>query len=290
MSKNRIREHALDFKKKIAFNKFTMNKNAQILIKERSNNGVLRLIMNDLVSKNSLSEEMMNLLLDEFKSASKDESIKVIVLAANGNVFSAGHNLKEITAARQNKDKGGKYFKNLFELCSALMQLIISVPQPVIAEVDGIATAAGCQLVASCDLAIATQESKFATPGVNIGLFCSTPMVALSRNVGRKDAMQMLLTGDLISAKKAKKIGLINDVIDKNELDEAVKDLSAKIASKSSMTIKTGKKAFYVQAEMDLSKAYAYTSKVMAENLLNEDAKEGIDAFINKRSPDWKDE
>ena len=267
-----------------------MNKNSQILIKERSDHGVLRLTMNDLVSKNSLSEEMMNDLIAEFKSASKDKSIKAIVLAANGNVFSAGHNLKEITSARENKDKGEKYFKDLFDLCSALMQLIINVPQPVIAEVDGVATAAGCQLVASCDLAIATQESKFATPGVNIGLFCSTPMVALSRNIGRKDAMQMLLTGDLISAKKAKKIGLINDVIDKNKLDVAIKDLSSKIASKSSITIRTGKRAFYTQAEMDLSKAYEYTSKVMTENLLNEDAKEGIDAFISKRSPDWKDE
>ena len=267
-----------------------MNKNIQLLIKERSDQGILRLTMNDLVSKNSLSEEMMCSLINEFKNASKDSSIKVIILAGNGNVFSAGHNLKEITTARENEDEGEKYFKEVFHLCSTLMQLIIDVPQPVIAEVDGIATAAGCQLVASCDLAIATQESKFATPGVNIGLFCSTPMVALSRSVGRKDAMQMLLTGDLISAKKAKEIGLINDVIGKNELDTAIKELTTKIASKSFMTIKTGKKAFYAQAEMDLSKAYEYTSTVMAENLLKNDAKEGIDAFINKRSPEWKDE
>ena len=267
-----------------------MNKNIQLLIKERSDQGILRLTMNDLVSKNSLSEEMMCFLINEFKNASRDSSIKVIILAGNGNVFSAGHNLKEITTARENEDKGEKYFKGVFNLCSTLMQLIIDVPQPVIAEVDGIATAAGCQLVASCDLAIATQESQFATPGVNIGLFCSTPMVALSRSVGRKDAMQMLLTGDLISAKKAKEIGLINDVIGKNELETTIKELTTKIASKSFMTIKTGKKAFYAQAEMDLSKAYEYTSKVMAENLLKNDAKEGIDAFINKRSPDWKDE
>jgi enoyl-CoA hydratase/carnithine racemase len=274
----------------MAFNKSVMNKNVQLLIKEKSDQGILRLTMNDLVSKNSLSEEMMCSLINEFKNASKDSSIKVIILAGNGNVFSAGHNLKEITTARENEDEGEKYFKEVFNLCSTLMQLIIDVPQPVIAEVDGIATAAGCQLVASCDLAIATQESKFATPGVNIGLFCSTPMVALSRSVGRKDAMQMLLTGDLISAKKAKEIGLINDVIGKNELDTAIKELTTKIASKSFMTIKTGKKAFYAQAEMNLSKAYEYTSKVMAENLLKNDAKEGIDAFINKRSPDWKDE
>jgi enoyl-CoA hydratase/carnithine racemase len=267
-----------------------MDKNLPILIKEKSDKGVLRLTMNDLACKNALSNKMLSALLDEIKNASVDKCIRVIVLRANGKVFSAGHDLKEIKEARNNSDEGKIFFQELFSLCSSLMQLIINVPQPVIAEVDGIATAAGCQLVASCDLAISSQESKFATPGVNIGLFCSTPMVALSRSIGKKNVMQMLLTGDLISAKKAKEIGLINDVIGKNELDTAIKELTTKIASKSFMTIKTGKKAFYAQAEMDLSKAYEYTSKVMAENLLKNDAKEGIDAFINKRSPDWKDE
>ena len=265
-----------------------MNKNEQLLIKERSDQGILRLTMNDLVSKNSLSEEMMCSLINEFKNASKDSSIKVIILAGNGNVFSAGHNLKEITTARENEDKGEKYFKGVFNLCSTLMQLIIDVPQPVIAEVDGIATAAGCQLVASCDLAIATQESKFATPGVNIGLFCSTPMVALSRNINKKSAMEMLLTGDFIDAKKAKEIGLINHLVQKEELTLEVTKLAEKIASKSSMTVSIGKQAFYAQAEMDLSSAYKYTSQVMKDNLLKHDAREGINAFIEKRSPDWK--
>ena len=267
-----------------------MGKSSPILIKEKTDHRVLRLIMNDLASKNALSNKMLGSLLDEIRNASTDKSIKVIVLAANGDVFSAGHDLKEINAARKDADEGKIFFQSLFNLCSTLMQLIISAPQPVIAEIDGVATAAGCQLVASCDLAIASQESKFATPGVNIGLFCSTPMVALSRNIGKKDAMQMLLTGDMISAKKAKEIGLINDVVSKNELSSAVRELSEKIASKSSMTIKTGKKAFYAQAEMSLSEAYEYTSEIMTKNLIQYDAMEGINAFIDKRSPNWKDE
>ena len=267
-----------------------MEKNINILIKEKSDKGVLRLIMNNTDQKNPLSESMMSMLMEEIKGASSDQSIRVIVLAATGNVFSSGHDLKEITAARESEDNGEVYFKNLFDYCSSLMQLIVNAPQPVIAEVDGVATAAGCQLVASCDLAIASNESKFATPGVNLGLFCSTPMVALSRNVNKKNAMEMLLTGDFISAEKAKEIGLINNAVSKDELTSEVVGLAEKIASKSTMTVATGKKAFYVQAEMDLSKAYQYTSKTMTENLLKHDAKEGIDAFIEKRSPDWKDQ
>ena len=267
-----------------------MDNNSPILIKEKSDKGVLCLTMNDLACKNALSNKMLSILLDEIKNASIDKSIKVIVLKANGDVFSAGHDLKELKEARNNSDEGKVFFQELFNLCSSLMQLIINVPQPVIAEIDGVATAAGCQLVASCDLAISSQESKFATPGVNIGLFCSTPMVALSRNIGKKNAMQMLLTGDLISAQKAKEIGLINDVVSKNKLDSTVRELSEKIASKSSMTVETGKKAFYAQAEMSLTEAYKYTSKVMTENLIQHDAKEGIDAFIEKRSPNWKGE
>ena len=245
--------------------------------------------MNNLDQKNALSENMMNILIDEIKAASSDPSIKVIVLAANGNVFCSGHDLKEITAARENEDSGEDYFKNLFNSCSSLMELIVNIPQPVIAEVDGVATAAGCQLVASCDLAIASHESKFATPGVNIGLFCSTPMVALSRNVNKKNAMEMLLTGDFINAEKAKEIGLINNTAPKEALTIEVSKLAEKIASKSSVTVSIGKKAFYAQAEMNLSEAYKYTSQIMKDNLLNDDAKEGIDAFIEKRSPDWKD-
>tara|TARA_B100000902_G_scaffold371008_1_gene396619 strand:+ start:6327 stop:7130 length:804 start_codon:yes stop_codon:yes gene_type:complete len=267
-----------------------MDKNSQILIKEKSDGSVMHLIMNDSECMNALSEKMLRSLIAAFKRSSEDKSIKVIVLSANGNVFSAGHNLKEMQEARKHEDEGKVFFKNLFDLCSSLMQLIINAPQPVIAEIDGVATAAGCQLVASCDLAIASQESKFGAPGVNIGLFCSTPMVALSRNIGKKDAMEMLLTGDLISAKKAKEVGLINSVVKKNKLGSAIKELSQKIANKSSMTVKTGKKAFYTQAEMDLSEAYEYTSKIMTENLAQHDAKEGIDAFIEKRSPNWKNE
>ncbi len=267
-----------------------MKENLNILIKEKSNKGVLRLIMNNADQKNTLSENMMSNLMDEIKEASSDQSIRVIILAATGNVFSSGHDLKEITAARESEDEGEIYFKNLFDYCSSLMQLIVNTPQPVIAEVDGVATAAGCQLVASCDLAIASHESKFATPGVNLGLFCSTPMVALSRNVNKKNAMEMLLTGDFISSEKAKDIGLINNVVSKEELSSEVAKLAEKIASKSTMTVATGKKAFYAQAEMGLSAAYQYTSKTMTDNLLKHDAKEGINAFIEKRSPDWKDE
>ncbi len=263
--------------------------NENILIKEKSERGILRLTMNNSDQKNPLSEIMMSLLTNEIKRASSDKSVRVIVLAATGNVFSSGHDLKEITTARESEDNGEAYFKKLFDYCSSLMQLIVNTPQPVIAEVDGVATAAGCQLVASCDLAIASRESKFATPGVNLGLFCSTPMVALSRNVNKKNAMEMLLTGDFINAVKAQEIGLINNTVSKEELTLEVNKLAEKIASKSTMTVATGKKAFYAQAEMDLSKAYQYTSKTMTDNLLKHDAKEGINAFIEKRLPIWKD-
>ena len=266
-----------------------MKENLNILIKEKSEKGVLRLTMNNSDQKNPLSENMMSMLMEEIKGASLDQSVRVIVLAATGNVFSSGHDLKEITAARESEDNGEVYFKSLFDYCSSLMQLIVNAPQPVIAEVDGVATAAGCQLVASCDLAIASYESKFATPGVNLGLFCSTPMVALSRNVNKKNAMEMLLTGDFISAEKAKEIGLINDTVAKENLSLEVNKLAEKIASKSSMTVSTGKQAFYAQAEMVLSDAYDYTSKTMTDNLLKYDAQEGISAFIEKRSPNWKD-
>ena len=232
---------------------------------------------------------MIQNLTDELEASSSDHSIRVIVIGANGNVFCSGHDLKEITVARESDDSGEGFFQKLFDHCSTLMQLIVNLPQPVIAEVDGIATAAGCQLVATCDLAIASTESKFATPGVNIGLFCSTPMVALSRNVQKKNAMEMLLTGDFINAEKAKEIGLINNVVEKENLSKEVNKLAEKIASKSSMTVSIGKKAFYAQAEMDLLEAYKHTSKIMSDNLLKDDAKEGIDAFIEKRKPDWKD-
>ena len=251
--------------------------------------GILRLTLDDENNKNALSEAMIDELTEAINAANDNKEVKVIIIASNGNVFCSGHNLKEITAARNNNDKGESYFMNLFELCSSLMQLIVSCSKPVIAEVDGIATAAGCQLVASCDLAISSSTAKFATPGVNIGLFCSTPMVGLSRNVSKKEAMKMLLTGDMIDAVEAKRISLINDYVSDDKLEESVNNLALKISKKSSMTVKIGKEAFYKQAEMSLYDAYAYTSVVMAQNTLNDDAKEGISSFIEKRDPNWQD-
>ena len=261
----------------------------KILLKDKIDNGILRLTLNNPKNQNTLSELMIDLLKKAFSDAATDQSIKVIILAANGPIFCAGHDLKEITDARKSQDSGTDYFKQLFDSCSELMQMIVSNPKPVIAEVDGIATAAGCQLVASCDLALATNDSKFATPGVNIGLFCSTPMVALSRNVAKKHAMEMLLTGDMIDSKNAKAIGLINNHVSKDLLMEKTLSIANKIANKSAMTVKMGKQAFYIQSELELSEAYKYTSKIMVENMLKEDAKEGIDAFINKRNPQWTD-
>ena len=252
-------------------------------------NGILRIILDDEGNKNALSEVMISELIKAISDANNSKEVKVIIIASTGNVFCSGHNLKEITAARNNNDEGASYFKNLFELCSSLMQLIVSCPKPVIAEVRGIATAAGCQLVASCDLAISSNTAQFATPGVNIGLFCSTPMVALSRNVSKKEAMKMLLTGDMIDAVEAKRISLINDHVSEDKLEDSVNSLAQKISKKSLMTIKTGKEAFYKQYEMSLSDAYEYTSMVMVQNTLRDDAKEGITSFIEKRDPNWQD-
>ena len=266
-----------------------MKKKNDIVFLNNIDNGITRLTLNDENSGNSLSEEMMTALEDKIKSLSLDKRVKVIIIDAIGSIFSSGHNLKEITNARQNDDKGETYFKNLFDQCSQLMQLIVNCPKPIIAEVDGIATAAGCQLVASCDLAISSSEARFATPGVNIGLFCSTPMVALSRNVKKKDAMKMLLTGDLIDASEAKRIGLINDFVSSDDLKTNVNNLANKIAKKPSLTIETGKKAFYRQHELDLADAYDYTSQIMSENILDHDAIEGIGSFLEKRKPNWQD-
>ena len=251
--------------------------------------GVLRLTLNDPDNKNALSEFMMQKLINAITEASKDNSVKVIVIASTGNVFCSGHNLKEIKEARRAKDSGESFYLELFKTCSYLMQLIVNCSKPVIAEVSGIATAAGCQLVASCDLAVSSKSAKFATPGVNIGLFCSTPMVALSRNVSKKDSMKMLLTGDMINADEAKRISLINDFVTEEELTESVMDLAEKISKKSAAVIAIGKKAFYKQAELNLFDAYEYTSRVMAENTLKDDAKEGIESFLEKRDPNWSD-
>ena len=244
--------------------------------------------MDDQRSRNALSEIMMKSLIEELTKVYSNDAVRVVVIASNGPVFSAGHDLKEITKVRNQNDFGEEYFKKLFDTCSALMKLIVAHPKPVIAEVSGIATAAGCQLVASCDLATSSDSAQFATPGVNIGLFCSTPMVALSRNVSKKHAMEMLLTGDMINAKKAKDIGLINNHFQPEELTKETMVLANKIASKSSSTVSVGKGAFYTQSELDLYAAYEYTSQVMVKNILQEDAKEGIDAFLEKRSPEWE--
>ncbi len=260
----------------------------KILEINQTSEGVLRLVLNDPKNKNALSHEMMMQLKEQLSKASTENSIKVIIIAAVGDVFCSGHNLKELTDARSNEDNGESYFLDLFNLCSSLMQIIISCSKPVIAEVNGIATAAGCQLVASCDLAIASDTSKFATPGVNIGLFCSTPMVALSRNVSKKDSMKMLLTGDMIDAPEAKRISLINDHVSAEKLSDNVMSLAKKITTKPLSTVKIGKEAFYRQYEMSLSEAYEYTSKVMTKNSLADDAKEGITSFLEKRDPTWQ--
>ena len=260
-----------------------MKKIANIIIKQ-SNNGISRIILNEPKSYNALSLSMLQSLIKIFKEFDKDENTKVIIIEGAGKGFSGGHDLKEIKSL-----KGKKEYLKLFNLCSKLMINIVNNSKPVIAKVHGAAFAAGCQLVATCDLALSTDDAIFATPGVNIGLFCSTPMVALSRNVNRKKAMKMLLTGDPVSAQHAKEIGLINDHFDDSALEEEVLKLAENIASKSKKVVKIGKKAFYKQLEMPLDKAYKYTSRVMSENMMALDAKEGISAFLEKRTPKWKD-
>jgi enoyl-CoA hydratase/carnithine racemase len=251
--------------------------------------GVAILTLNQPQSRNTLSEAMLEALGDALTAIAHDESVHAVVLAANGPAYCAGHDLKELSRHRSQSDGGRAYFKHIMTMCSTMMQQIVMLPQPVIAAVQGPASAAGCQLVASCDLAIASRAAKFATPGVHIGLFCSTPMVALSRDVSRKHAMEMLLTGDLISAEEAARIGLINRVVaNGRERDEAIK-LARGIAEKSALTVKIGKQGFYRQLEMSLSEAYEYTAEVMVENMLKHDAKEGMGAFIDKRAPKWKD-
>ena len=245
--------------------------------------GICTLTLNRPKKRNPLSTQMLGALQDALNDIAEDKSIKVAILAGNGPVFSAGHDLKEM---RANTDFA--FIHKLFLQCSQMMLSLTRLPQPVIAKVHGIATAAGCQLVASCDLAVSSDDATFATPGVNIGLFCSTPMVAVSRKVSRKKTMKMILTGDPIDAKYAKEIGLINDHYPLSKLEDEVLKLAKKIASKSNLTIKIGKKAFYKQLEMPLNKAYKYTSKVMTKNMLALDAKEGISAFLEKRNPHWQ--
>jgi enoyl-CoA hydratase/carnithine racemase len=249
--------------------------------------GVLRLVLNRPEARNALSSELMGALQAALDGAAADNATRVVVIAANGPVFSSGHDLKELTSRRADGDKGRAAYAALFTQCSALMQAIVRHPKPVIAQVQGVATAAGCQLVASCDLAIASSAARFATPGVNIGLFCSTPMVALSRTVGRKAAMEMLLTGDMIDADQAVRIGLINRSVAPEALEADVMALAGRIAAKPRATIRTGKDAFHRQIEMPQDAAYDYVSKVMTENMLDAEAIEGIGAFLEKREPTW---
>jgi enoyl-CoA hydratase/carnithine racemase len=247
------------------------------------------LTLNRPQTRNSLSEAMLEALGDSLTAIAHDASVRAVVLAANGPAFSAGHDLKELTSHRADDDRGRAYFKHIMTMCSTMMQQIVTMPQPVIAVVQGIATAAGCQLVASCDLAVASQAAKFATPGVNLGLFCSTPMVALARNVSRKHAMEMLLTGEMISAEHAARIGLVNRIVAPGTEREEALRIAKIIASKSAVTVKIGKEALYRQLEMPLAEAYKYASEVMVENMLVRDAAEGIGAFIEKREPKWED-
>lgn len=248
------------------------------------------LTLNRPAQRNSLSEALIARLHQALADIAADNAVRAVVIAANGPAFCAGHDLKELTALRAGDDRGRAAFARLMTACSAMMQAIVHLPKPVVAAVQGIATAAGCQLVASCDLAVASETASFATPGVDIGLFCSTPMVALSRNVPRKQAMEMLLTGEPVPAVRARDIGLINRVVPAGTERDAAIALAQQVALKSAYTVKLGKEAFYRQAELSLADAYRYAAEVMTENMLARDAEEGIQAFIEKRTPIWRDE
>lgn len=250
--------------------------------------GVTRITLDDPARRNALSLAMMAALHGALDAAAADPTVRVIILAARGPAFCAGHDLKELTAHRTDADRGRAFFETTMQTCAKLMTAIVRLPKPVIAEIAGVATAAGCQLVASCDLAVASQKATFATPGVHIGLFCSTPMVALTRNLSRKHAMEMLLTGAPVHADEAARLGLVNRVAAPEDLCAETESLARVIASKSPLTVKIGKEAFYAQAEMSLDDAYALTARVMVENMLARDAEEGIDAFIGKRAPVWE--
>jgi enoyl-CoA hydratase/carnithine racemase len=247
------------------------------------------LTLNRPQARNALSEALLQALETELTAIAADTAVRAVVIAANGPVFSAGHDLKELTARRSDGDHGRAYFTHIMRLCSTVMLKIVHLPQPVIAAVQGTATAAGCQLVASCDLAVASAAAHFATPGINIGLFCSTPMVALSRNVPAKHAMEMLLTGDAISAEDAARIGLVNHVVAAGTERDAALALAHRIAAKSRHVVNIGKEAFYRQIDMDLARAYDYAAEIMVENMMARDAAEGISAFIEKRSARWED-
>jgi len=258
------------------------------ILERNDKNSVAYILLNSPDTLNSLSDEMLGALTKEFEKLKNDKKIRAVVLEGAGKAFCAGHNLKEMTKGRKAEDGGKAYFLDLFKRCARMMMLIQKLPQPVIAKVHGIATAAGCQLVATCDLAIAEKSTKFGVNGVNIGLFCSTPMVALSRNITRKKAFEMLTTGDFISAEQAKTLGLINRVVEIENFDLETEKLAEQIASKLGVAVKIGKEAFYKQLEMPISEAYEYTGRVMAENMMFRQTEKGIDAFLNKREPTWE--
>jgi enoyl-CoA hydratase/carnithine racemase len=260
-----------------------VQENEPVLL-EALGRGVLRLTLNRPAQRNALSVELMTALAEALDRAAADRNVRVVVIAGAGPAFCAGHDLREMRS-----DNRREAYAAAFAQSSALMLKIVQLPKPVIAEVHGVATAAGCQLVATCDLAVAADDARFATPGVDIGLFCSTPMVALTRAVGRKAAMEMLLTGELVDAATARAIGLLNRVVPKAELTAATTALAEQIAAKSSFTIAIGKEAFYRQTELDLAEAYRYAAEVMTRNMLARDAAEGIDAFLGKRPPVWQD-
>ncbi|MGR3291537.1 MAG: enoyl-CoA hydratase [Paracoccaceae bacterium] len=260
-----------------------------ILIRQDAH-GVARLTMNAPERLNAMSDEMIAAFDHEFSRLAKDRSIRAIIISGHGKAFCAGHDLKQMTAARQSDDGGAAYFTDLFARYAALMQAIPRLPQPVIAQVHGIATAAGCQLVATCDMAVAATGTRFGVNGVNIGLFCSSPMVALSRNLPRKQAFELLTTGEFISADRALELGLVNRVVPPNELAETTMALAAKVAAKLGSAVRVGKQAFYQQAQMPLDQAYAFAGNVMAQNMLNSDTAEGISAFLEKREATWKND
>jgi enoyl-CoA hydratase/carnithine racemase len=259
------------------------------VLRRETDDAVALLILNRPASRNSLSEELLIELTDALGSLGRDASVRAVIIAAEGPAFCSGHDLRELTARRDDPDGGRGFFTRLWELCSTVMMSVVQLPQPVIACVQGAASAAGCQLVASCDLAVAAANATFATPGVNIGLFCSSPMVALSRNVAPKHAMEMLLTGDALTAAEAFRIGLVNRVVPTGEERAEAMRLAWHIASRSAAAIRVGKRAFHTQLPMGLADAYKHASRVMVENLLDADAKEGIEAFLAKRPPQWRD-
>lgn len=249
---------------------------------------VTRLVLNTPHSLNALSDAMLAALRDALSTLAEDRDTRVVILAGAGKAFCAGHDLKEMQAARTRPDKGAAYFLDLFNRCGAVMQMIPALPQPVIAEAHGIATAAGCQLVASCDMAVAAEGTRFGVNGVNIGLFCSTPMVALTRNIARKQAFEMLTTGEFIDATRAHEMGLVNRVVPQDRLSTETMALAQTVAAKLTAAVKIGKRAFYDQIDLPLAAAYAQTAAVMQENMLWRDTEEGIQAFLEKRKPDWQ--